>query len=132
MRRIPQLLFAIVQHLVRGGGGAAGPEYGSTADTRGGGKGSSGQASTGVSSGGQTAQKIKGRIEVEISIDPAGAVDNVKVLTGNPALTGTVANTLKRWRFEPILSDDGKPVQAVAVLELQFQALELGLRSVLR
>src|ERR1700733_6576125 len=64
--------------------------------------------------------KIQGRIEMEVSIDLAGSVDNVKALTGNPALTGTVANTLKHWRFEPILSD-GKPVRAVAVLSFSFK-----------
>ena len=64
--------------------------------------------------------KIQGRIELEISIDAAGSVDNVKVLAGNPALTGTAVNTLKRWRFEPILAD-GKPVRAVAILSFSFK-----------
>ena len=64
--------------------------------------------------------RIQGRIEVEMSIDPAGAVDNVKVISGNPALTGNAVNTLKHWRFEPILSG-GKPVRAVAVLDFSFK-----------
>ena len=64
--------------------------------------------------------KIQGRIELEVFVDAAGLVDNVKVLTGNPALTGTAVNTLKRWRFEPILAD-GKPVRAVAILSFSFK-----------
>jgi len=64
--------------------------------------------------------KIQGRLELEISIDGAGSVESVKVLTGNPALTGTAVNTLKRWRFEPILAD-GKPVRAVAILSFSFK-----------
>jgi TonB family protein len=64
--------------------------------------------------------RIQGRIELEISIDPAGSVDSVKVLAGNPALTGTASNTLKRWRFEPITAG-GKPVRAVAVLSFAFK-----------
>ena len=57
---------------------------------------------------------------MEVSIDPTGAVDNVKVLAGNPALTGNAVNTLKRWRFEPFLMD-GKPVRAVARLSFNFK-----------
>jgi|SRR3954454_15360089 TonB family protein len=64
--------------------------------------------------------KIQGRIELEVSIDAAGSVDNVKVLTGNPALTGNAVNTLKHWRFEPIVAD-GKPVRAVAILSFSFK-----------
>jgi len=59
--------------------------------------------------------KIQGRIELEVFVDAAGLVDNVKVLTGNPALTGTAVNTLKRWRFEPIVAE-GEPARAVAIL----------------
>jgi TonB family protein len=64
--------------------------------------------------------RIQGRIEVEMSIDSAGVVDNVKIISGNPALTGTAVNTLKHWRFEPILSG-GKPVRAVAVMGFSFK-----------
>lgn len=64
--------------------------------------------------------RIQGRIEVEMSIDPTGAVDGVKVLSGNPALTGNAVSTLKHWRFEPILSG-GKPVRAIAVMDFSFK-----------
>jgi TonB family protein len=64
--------------------------------------------------------RIQGRIELEVAIDPAGSVENVKVLSGNPALTGNAVSTLKRWRFEPIISD-GKPVRAVAVMSFTFK-----------
>jgi protein TonB len=64
--------------------------------------------------------RIQGRIEVEMSIDPSGSVDNVKVLSGNPALSGTAVNTLKHWHFEPILSG-GKPVRAIAVMSFSFK-----------
>ena len=64
--------------------------------------------------------RIQGRIEVELSIDPTGAVTEAKILSGNPALTGTAINTLKRWRFEPVLSD-GKAVRAVAVMSFTFK-----------
>jgi TonB family protein len=64
--------------------------------------------------------KIQGRVEVEVSIDATGAVENVKPLTGNPALAGTVVSTLKHWHFEPILAE-GKPTRAVAVMGFSFK-----------
>jgi TonB family protein len=64
--------------------------------------------------------RIQGRVEVEVSIDPSGTVANARVLSGNPALTGTILPTLKRWRFEPVILD-GKPVHAIAVLNFNFK-----------
>jgi protein TonB len=64
--------------------------------------------------------RIQGRIELEVAIDKAGSVEGVKVLGGNPALTGPAVNTLKHWRFEPVLTD-GKPAPAVAALTFTFK-----------
>jgi periplasmic protein TonB len=64
--------------------------------------------------------RIQGRVEVEVSIDPSGTVDSAKVLSGNPALTGTILPTLKRWRFEPVILN-GKPVHAIAILNFNFK-----------
>ena len=64
--------------------------------------------------------KLQGRVEAEVSITAAGTVDDVKVLTGNAALTGAVVNALRRWRFEPITAD-GKPVRAIAVVSFTFK-----------
>jgi TonB family protein len=64
--------------------------------------------------------RIQGRIELEVTIETSGSVENVKVLSGNPALTGTAVNALKHWRFEPVLSD-GKPVRAVAAISFTFK-----------
>ena len=64
--------------------------------------------------------RLQGRVEVEISISPTGSVDNAKILTGNPALTGAAANAVKRWRFEPFTAD-GQPVRAVAVISFSFK-----------
>ena len=64
--------------------------------------------------------RITGSVEVEVSIDPTGTVDGVKVLSGNAALTGTLMATLKKWHFQPFL-EDGKPARAVAVLSFTFK-----------
>ena len=64
--------------------------------------------------------KVEGKVEVEISIDPSGTVSSVRALTGNVALTGAALNAVKRWKFEPI-TENGKPVPAVAVLAFTFK-----------
>ena len=63
--------------------------------------------------------KIEGRVDLEVSISPSGGVDDVKILTGNPALTGAAVNAVKRWRFDPFTSE-GKPVPALAVVSFTF------------
>jgi TonB family protein len=63
--------------------------------------------------------KLQGRVEIEVSITTTGSVEDVKVLTGNPALTGAAVNAVKRWRFEPFTSK-GKAVRAVAIMNFTF------------
>jgi len=64
--------------------------------------------------------KVEGKVEIEVSIEPSGAVGSVRALTGNVALTGAAVNAVKRWKFEPI-TDNGKPVPAIAVLAFTFK-----------
>lgn len=64
--------------------------------------------------------KVEGRVEVEVSIDTAGTVSNVRALAGNVALTGAAVSAVKRWKFDPI-TESGKPVPAVAVIAFTFK-----------
>jgi protein TonB len=64
--------------------------------------------------------KLQGRVEVEVSISPSGTVEEAKILTGNPALTGAASNAVRRWKFEPFTSD-GKPVRATAIIAFNFK-----------
>ena len=57
---------------------------------------------------------------MEVSISPAGKVDEAKILTGNPALTGAASSAVKRWKFEPFTSD-GKAVRAITVIAFNFK-----------
>ena len=63
--------------------------------------------------------KIQGMVQIEISITPAGSVDNTKIIAGNAALTAAAVNAVKQWRFEPF-SSDGKPVRAVTIISFSF------------
>lgn len=64
--------------------------------------------------------KIMGKVEVEISIDEQGNVENVKILSGNALLTSAVVSALKHWKFEPF-TQDGTPAKAVAALDFDFK-----------
>src|SRR5689334_3299125 len=58
---------------------------------------------------------IHGSVEVEARISDTGAVDDVKILSGNPVLTRAAADAVRKWKFRPFTAD-GKPVRAVAPL----------------
>lgn len=64
--------------------------------------------------------RIEGQVDIEVTISPTGSVEDVKILTGNPALTGAAANAVRRWRFQPFTAD-GKTVRAVAVISFSFK-----------
>jgi len=64
--------------------------------------------------------KLKGKVEIDVTIDEAGGVEAVKVLSGNPLLTGAARRALKQWKFTPI-ERNGKPVKAAAVFAFDFK-----------
>jgi TonB family protein len=64
--------------------------------------------------------KIQGEVEVEVRITEAGEVAEVKPVTGNAMLTGTVVKAVKDWKFTPF-TEDGKAVPAVASMKFHFK-----------
>jgi len=65
--------------------------------------------------------KVTGKVEIEITIAPDGSVEDAKPLSGNPLLTGPTANTLKKWKFNPVKAN-GEPTSAVTTLVFNFSA----------
>jgi protein TonB len=64
--------------------------------------------------------KVTGHVEVEATVGTDGAVEAVKVLTGNPLLTNSTVNAVKKWKFTPFM-ENGAPAKAVAVLSFDFK-----------
>lgn len=64
--------------------------------------------------------KLTGKVEMEVSIDTSGAVQEVKTVAGNPVLAKSCAKALNEWKFKPLMRD-GKPTQAVASLSFEFR-----------
>jgi protein TonB len=64
--------------------------------------------------------KVTGHVEVEATVGTDGNVEAVKVLTGNPLLTNSTVNAVKKWKFTPF-TDNGAPAKAVALLSFDFK-----------
>jgi TonB family protein len=64
--------------------------------------------------------KIAGHVQVDVSIDAEGNVENVKIVSGNVMLTQAVILAVKKWKFTPFVAD-GTPTKAIASLEFDFK-----------
>lgn len=45
--------------------------------------------------------RVTGDVEVEVTINKQGDVENVKAVSGNAMLSGPVLRTVKEWKFTP-------------------------------
>ena len=64
--------------------------------------------------------KVTGHVEVEATVAADGTVEAVRVVTGNPLLTASAVNAVKRWKFTPF-TVNGEAVKAVAALNFDFK-----------
>jgi TonB family protein len=65
--------------------------------------------------------RISGAVELEAAVNEEGAVDNVRVVSGNPVLTKAATAALLKWKFKPF-TNNGTPVKALATLTFDFKA----------
>ena len=45
--------------------------------------------------------RISGEVRLEVTVDPAGNVTNVKPLAGNSLLSSAAEDAVRKWKFEP-------------------------------
>jgi TonB family protein len=64
--------------------------------------------------------KIHGVVELEALVSENGAVESVNIVRGNPVLTKSAAEALKKWKFNPFMTD-GKAVKALAQVGMSFK-----------
>jgi TonB family protein len=63
----------------------------------------------------------EGKVVVAITVDRDGAVEAASVLEASEAAMKTaVLNTVKQWRFSPIIGADRKPMRVVGRLVFYF------------
>jgi TonB family protein len=51
---------------------------------------------------------IQGRVRVQLTVSPAGAVASAHVLSGNPLLAAAVLNSARLWRYRPFVATGGR------------------------
>jgi TonB family protein len=66
------------------------------------------------------AKDIFGKVAVEARIDKDGRPTSVRVLKGNPVLTGAVVEAVKQWRWKP-LKLNGQAVEASTTITVNFE-----------
>lgn len=64
-------------------------------------------------------QRAEGTIQLHVTIGASGAVDNVTVLSGPPALVQSATDAVRQWRYKPTLLDR-KPIEVEADIAIVF------------
>ena len=63
--------------------------------------------------------RVSGIVVVDCTIDPAGNVVDVRVLSGNPLLAPSAVEAVNRWRYEPSRLN-GVPVSVLMTVTVRF------------
>lgn len=63
--------------------------------------------------------RLSGRVQVDCYIDPAGGVEKVTILDGNPLFSSSINRAMKQWKFKPVEAS-GKATNAVANFVFNF------------
>jgi TonB family protein len=58
---------------------------------------------------------IQGRVRVQLMVSPAGTVTSAHVLSGNPLLAAAVLNSVRSWRYRPLVATGGSTSFATRV-----------------
>lgn len=64
--------------------------------------------------------RIQGDVLLTAVIDRAGKISELKVLSGNPLLSGAARAAVERWRYRPTLLH-GQAVEVVTKITVQFR-----------
>jgi TonB family protein len=65
-------------------------------------------------------QKIQGSVVLDVQIQPDGAVQDVRVVSGPPELAQASTNAVRQWRFKPRLVN-GRAVTMQTTITLNFR-----------
>lgn len=64
--------------------------------------------------------KVSGHVEIEAVVAPDGSVEAASAVTGNPLLTQSAVNAVKKWKFTPFKAN-GEATKAVVTLAFDFK-----------
>jgi TonB family protein len=63
---------------------------------------------------------IEGTVSMRVLIGKEGRVEQINVVSGEPALRNVAIDAVRQWRYQPLLLD-GEPVSVVTVVNLEFR-----------
>jgi len=64
--------------------------------------------------------RVSGTVVLAAIIDEEGNVQNLKVLSGHPLLTGAAVEAVRQWKYRPTILN-GEPVSVSAVVTVVFR-----------
>ena len=64
--------------------------------------------------------KIEGAVALDVVISEAGEVEKISITSGNPVLTKSTADAVKKWRFKPF-QVNGETVKAQTSMTFNFK-----------
>ena len=64
--------------------------------------------------------RIQGSVQLDVVIAEDGSVARVDILSGNPVLTKSSSEAMKKWHFKPFLEGDRR-VKVVATFDFDFK-----------
>lgn len=64
--------------------------------------------------------KIVGSVDLDVTIDEGGAVENVAVLHGNPILGKAAQASAKKWKFKPYKLGE-RAIKVITTLKFDFK-----------
>lgn len=67
--------------------------------------------------------KIEGTVDLEALISEQGAVEDVRIVSGNPMLTKSAVEAVKKWKFAAS-TEGGKAVKTLVPITLNFKRAE--------
>jgi len=63
--------------------------------------------------------RVSGAVKLRITVTEKGAVEDIRVMDGNPLLNGAAVEAVSQWRYNPAIQD-GKPIAVTTVVTLHF------------
>ncbi len=63
---------------------------------------------------------IEGVVNLKVTINKDGSVQNTRVLSGHPLLVGAAQDAVRKWRYRPTVVD-GKPVNVITTVAVEFR-----------
>lgn len=64
--------------------------------------------------------RVEGEVLLDVNVDAAGAVSDIKAVSGPPLLRAAAIDCVKRWKYQPATLGD-KPVASTEVVKVDFR-----------